>query len=149
MAVVITHNKVATLPDEPGAEVNKAEWNAAHTIDGLGTGTPDGTKFLRDDFSWQTPGGRILVTQTVDFGSARTSLGDFTITDAAFGGLTYADAFIMASDSTPDNNALVHEMAGTLMRLTCEGPSGNDIVVHARAIAGTITGTMKIRVSVQ
>jgi hypothetical protein len=37
MAVTVTHSTVATLPDEPGAEVNKAEWNAAHTIVGLGT----------------------------------------------------------------------------------------------------------------
>lgn len=37
MAVVVTHSTVATLPDEPGAEVNKAEWNANHQIVGLGT----------------------------------------------------------------------------------------------------------------
>jgi hypothetical protein len=37
MAVVITHNKVATLPDQPGAEVNKGEWNEAHAVVGLGT----------------------------------------------------------------------------------------------------------------
>jgi len=37
MAVTIKHNKVATLPDEPGAEVNKAEWNEAHAVLGLGT----------------------------------------------------------------------------------------------------------------
>lgn len=37
MAVTVTHSTVATLPDEAGAEVNKAEWNAAHTVVGLGT----------------------------------------------------------------------------------------------------------------
>jgi hypothetical protein len=37
MAVTVTHAKVATLPDEPGAEVNKAEWNDNHVVTGLGT----------------------------------------------------------------------------------------------------------------
>lgn len=34
MTLTITHNKVATLPDQAGAEVNKAEWNDAHGIAG-------------------------------------------------------------------------------------------------------------------
>ena len=37
MAVTVTHAKVATLPDEPGAEVNKAEWNDNHVVLGLGS----------------------------------------------------------------------------------------------------------------
>lgn len=86
------------------------------------------------------------VIATVDFGSTQTSDGDFTVTDASFAGLTYAEAFWMSSDTTTDNNAVDHEMAGTLIRLTCSAPSGNDIAVHARAIAGTIARTMKIRV---
>lgn len=32
MAISLKHTKVATLPDEAGAEVNKAEWNAEHVI---------------------------------------------------------------------------------------------------------------------
>lgn len=34
MTLTITHNKVATLPDQPGSEVNKAEWNDTHAIAG-------------------------------------------------------------------------------------------------------------------
>lgn len=30
--MAITHNKVATLPDEDGAEINKAEWNDDHAV---------------------------------------------------------------------------------------------------------------------
>jgi hypothetical protein len=37
MAVSVKHSATATLPDEPGAEINKAEWNADHTVVGLGT----------------------------------------------------------------------------------------------------------------
>ena len=29
----IKHSKVATAPDEAGAEVNKTEWNADHVVD--------------------------------------------------------------------------------------------------------------------
>lgn len=36
MAVAVTHTKVATLPDQPGVEVNAGEWNATHTVTGLG-----------------------------------------------------------------------------------------------------------------
>lgn len=32
MAISVTHSTVATLADEPGAEVNKADWNASHTF---------------------------------------------------------------------------------------------------------------------
>lgn len=34
MTLAVTHTKVATLPDQPGVEVNKAEWNDAHVIAG-------------------------------------------------------------------------------------------------------------------
>ena len=38
MALAITHNKVATLADEAGKEINKAEWNDDHAVAGFGTG---------------------------------------------------------------------------------------------------------------
>ncbi len=34
MTLSVTHTKVATLPDQPGVEINKAEWNADHTLTG-------------------------------------------------------------------------------------------------------------------
>lgn len=34
MTLAVTHSTVATLPDEPGAEVNAAEWNANHALAG-------------------------------------------------------------------------------------------------------------------
>lgn len=38
MSIGITHSTVATLPDQPGVEINKAQWNDAHVLSGLGTG---------------------------------------------------------------------------------------------------------------
>lgn len=37
MTVQVVHATVATLPDEPGAEINKDQWNEDHSITGLGT----------------------------------------------------------------------------------------------------------------
>lgn len=48
------------------------------------TGTPDGTKFLRDDSVWASPGASSTnIKQTeVDFGTTPVSEASFTITDA-------------------------------------------------------------------
>lgn len=44
MAVTVTHATVATGADDPTKEINKGEWNAGHTVAGLGTlATQDGT----------------------------------------------------------------------------------------------------------
>ena len=37
MAVAVTHAAVATGADDPSKEINKAEWNAGHTVTGLAT----------------------------------------------------------------------------------------------------------------
>jgi hypothetical protein len=44
MVVAVVHATVATFADEPGAEINKSQWNEGHTVTGLGTlATQDGT----------------------------------------------------------------------------------------------------------
>lgn len=35
----VTHSTVATLPDQPGVEINKAEWNDDHVLSGIATDT--------------------------------------------------------------------------------------------------------------
>jgi hypothetical protein len=53
-------------------------------ISNLGTGTPDGTKFLRDDGVFATPagggGGGNSTTQTVDFGASFTDKAQVVVT---------------------------------------------------------------------
>src|SRR5688500_15491937 len=52
--------------------------------DEIASGIPDGTKFLRDDFAWASPGASsVNIKETeVDFGTAAVSEATFTITDA-------------------------------------------------------------------
>jgi len=82
VAVIVTHSKVATLPDEPGAEVNKLEWNDNHVVTGLGTlATQDGT------FSGTSSG-----TNTGD--QTLTLTGDVTGTGASSFAATIANSAV-------------------------------------------------------
>ena len=57
-------------------------------VSNLGTGTPDGTKFLRDDGTFVTPAGGggsgNSTTQTVDFGSTFTDKAEIVVTGQAW-----------------------------------------------------------------
>ena len=58
--------------------------------DQLGSGTPDGTKFLRDDNSWQPPGGG--VTEITDLPTAEMDSSKVLAPDGAGGVLWRAEA---------------------------------------------------------
>lgn len=73
MAVAVTHATTATLPDEVGAEINKAEWNAPHTVSGLGAlATADTVTSAQ--ISDATATGKSVLT-AVDAAAARTAIG--------------------------------------------------------------------------
>lgn len=83
----ITHHKVATLPDDPSAEVGKDEWNDEHDVDditSLPTAEVDGTKVLAPDglggVEWrdETGGGGGGAPTTADYlvGTANASLSN-------------------------------------------------------------------------
>lgn len=75
-------------------------------IDGkqpLATGTPTGSKFLRDDNSWQTPsggGGALTLTEVEkDLGASAQRAGSFDIT--GFSGLTADKQVLIAQKAAP------------------------------------------------
>lgn len=73
-----------------GATVYYTADTSSFTLKGQPTGAPDGTKFLRDDWSWQTPAGSgdmvLASTQTVTGGKDFTSPNGSTFTKVAITG---------------------------------------------------------------
>ena len=82
-------------------------------------------------------------TATNDFGSTPVDTGSFNIVDASLSGLTYAEAWVMQG-STATNNATHHQMANSLMSLTC-AISGTTLNIIADSIDGLVTGQFSIR----
>jgi hypothetical protein len=72
-------------------------------ISNLGTGTPDGTKFLRDDGAFVTPAGGGTPTLTeveIDFGTKPVNNKTFTITDAGVSNTNKIIVFSSPSNAT-------------------------------------------------
>ncbi len=82
----IDHGLLLGLSDDDHAQyLNNARGDARYQQ--IPTGTPDGTKFLRDDNSWQpVPGGGSWTETEIDFGSDPVYEATFTITDAGISG---------------------------------------------------------------
>lgn len=76
------HGALTGLSDDDHPQyLNTARGDARYPQ--LPTGTPDGTKFLRDDNSWQpVTGGGSWTEAEIDFGSDPVYEASFTITDA-------------------------------------------------------------------
>lgn len=100
MSLTVTHTTVATLPDEVGAEINKAEWNAAHSVSGtiaytdvtgLGTlatqsGTFSGTSSGTNTGDQTTVSGNAGTATTLQTGRTISISGDLTYTSPSFDG---------------------------------------------------------------
>lgn len=67
MAVAVTHTALATGADDPAKEINKAEWNAAHTITGLATVAGTGAYA---DLTGKPTLGTAAAAATTDFDAA-------------------------------------------------------------------------------
>jgi hypothetical protein len=98
------------------------------------TGVPDGTKFLRDDFSWQAPGGGGAVaftatTITVPYTNQQSA--DVTVVDAAILAgskvLITWGAFADTDENTPDMNDVqfnaIVSAGSMLVRVSATDPS--------------------------
>ena len=79
-------------------------------------------------------------TATVDFGATPVEQATFSITDAALIALTYVEPFFMSSDSTADNDANAHEMAGHLIEVVV-----SPLSAAVQALKGGIINLLQIR----
>lgn len=80
---------------------------------------------------------------TVDFTSTPADSGTFTVVNAAFSGLTFAEAFFMR-DSTASNSVDEHEQAASATRLSCS-VSGNTLTIFIDVIIGYLTDQFVVR----
>lgn len=124
-ALTITHSVVATAADDPGAEINKAEWNANHVLTGSDlTGTAGGAA---------AAGGSIALTGgTGDSGNdpgASITVGGGSGTGTA-GAITVVGN-IRSDGSSPSTVALVSRALTLTGGEGTTGEAGGDVSVTA------------------
>jgi len=150
----ITHTTIATFPDEPGAEINKAEWNAAHAL--TGTLDPSQNNVAVDGVTITGDGtpGNPLVAAGGGSGVALES----TITQAAHGfsvgqlvylvGATYtlalADDAVSAEvvgivSAVADANTFTLTTSGLVTGLS--GLTAGTVYFLSPTVAGALTST--------
>lgn len=89
-------------------------------------------------------GGVSWSTATVDFGASYTDGGEFTITDAAITPTSVVTAQFSGADTTADNTAEDHRFAAMFMQLAAI-PAAGSFTLHAQAMVGLISRTLKVR----
>lgn len=84
---------------------------------------------------------------TISFGTTPVQEGTIAVTgQAAILTTSYIEAFIMADDTTVDNDATSHDFAAVSFRLTCKTLiAGTGFTIKVTTIAGGCTGDFKIR----
>ncbi len=118
--------------------------NGVVPVSMLGTGTPTGSKYLRDDGQWWVPpggSGTFAITQAeIDFGESPVPEAFFSITDAnvttsskVLGGIAYV---------APTGRDL-DEVEMEPFNLNFSGGSGV-VNLWAQAIEGPVTGKYKV-----
>lgn len=152
MAVTVTHSTVATLPDEAGKEVNKAEWNAPHTVTGLGSIATQAASAVA--ITGGTITGTAISGNTFTGGSGTLTLSTFTLTvsgDASITGINTGDQTSVTGNA---GTATALQNARTIGGVSFNGTanitvlsatggftiSGGDLVLGANNI--TMTGSL-------
>ena len=75
MAVTVTHATVTAVPDDPAYDIGSDEWNAAHTVTGLGTAaTSAATDFVA------VTGDQMTGALAIDLGTITTSTPAWNVT---------------------------------------------------------------------
>lgn len=120
MVLTVVHSTVATFADEPGAEINKAQWNANHSV----AGTLDVASIT---------GLGTLATQNGTFSG--TSSGTNTGDQNLFGTISVSGQSDIVADSTNDTVTFV---AGTGITITTDA-AADSITINASS-SGDVVG---------
>lgn len=98
----------------------------------LGTGTPTGAKFLRDDGAWETAtASPTATTVEVNLGGTAVRTGRFTITDASISGSSKVMCW-QAPGPYTGKGTLADEAAMQPVLVTAVVPGSGQAVVHWR-----------------
>jgi hypothetical protein len=159
-AAVAAHAAAADPHTGYQKESEKGAANGYASLDGstlvpfaqLGTGTASGTKFLRDDRSWQEVGGgggtaTTFGTATIDFGSfPGSNEASVAVTgQTEILGTSKVEVFLMASDTTADHTENDHRYAALFLGLSAGTIDvGVGFTIYARSLE-KLTGTFSVR----
>lgn len=109
------------------------------------TGTPNGTKFLRDDFTWQAASGGATWTEAeVDFGETPQYEASFTVTDATVAG-TSKITVIPCGKAATGRTADDWQWDGIVF---AANPGTGSFTLYATAHPGPVVGKRKIQYQV-
>jgi hypothetical protein len=135
----------ATLPAASG--INLTALNASNLGSGtvptarLGSGTANGTTFLRGDSTWAAPTAAVSVSETeVDFGATPKYTYTFAITDAAVGTgskLLITQSGAAATGRDADEN--------DMDKLSCNAtPAAGSFTLNCASLQGPVAGKYKV-----
>lgn len=100
MAITVTHKKVATLPDQPGAEVNKDEWNDTHNVEIGGISDVPGLEEALDDKADISDLSAYILTSQKGAANGVAELGaDQKILSSQLPALAITDVFLVNSEA--------------------------------------------------
>lgn len=136
MVLAITHVKVATLPDQPGVEINKAEWNDAHALSGTLADAQMADTAV-------TPGAYTLASVTIDQKGRITAASTGSVTNISGNAATVTtNANLTGAVTSVGNATSLGSFTSANLATAVTDETGSGALVFA--VAPTMTGAVAI-----